>query len=70
MTRKKAPLGEERITGETCPESGLWEVVALKMHGEWLVLPHDQRTTGPFAVNNRFPPYKRACAKWALKIYG
>jgi hypothetical protein len=54
-TRK--PLGTLARTGETCPESGVWEAQA------------SPSTTAPIAKGNRMPPYKGAAVAWKLIRY-
>lgn len=54
---RKFPLGTTRKTGETCPESGVWETLS------------NPSTTAPIAVGNRFPPYNGQAVTWRLKAY-
>ncbi|MBP1885124.1 hypothetical protein J2Z50_003414 [Ensifer mexicanus] len=53
----KKPIGTTARTGETCPESGDWEVVG------------SPTTTGPFAKGNRMPPYRGEAVTWRLIRY-
>lgn len=53
----KAPLGTTAKTGEICPESGVWEVVAA------------DSTTAPIAKGDRMPPYKNQAVTWKLIQY-
>lgn len=55
-TTKKAPIGTKQNTGETCVESGKWEV-------------QGGATTAPIAKGNRMPPYKERAVTWVLKEY-
>jgi hypothetical protein len=51
------PLGTTAKTGETCPESGVWEVVSYPS------------TTAPIARGNRMPPYNGQAVRWKLIRY-
>lgn len=51
-TRK--PIGTTARTGETCPESGVWEA---------------QSTIAAIAEGNRMPPYNGAAVTWKLIRY-
>ncbi|XEN34747.1 hypothetical protein M728_005408 (plasmid) [Ensifer sp. WSM1721] len=53
----KKPIGTTARTGETCPESGDWEVVG------------SPTTTAPIAKSNRMPPYKGEAVTWKLIRY-
>ena len=53
-TRK--PIGTTAQTGETCPESGVWQ-------------PRGYTTTAPIAKGNRMPPYDGKAVTWVLKQY-
>lgn len=53
-TRK--PIGTTAQTGETCPESGVWQ-------------PRGYTTTAPIAKSNRMPPYDGKSVTWVLKQY-
>jgi hypothetical protein len=53
---KKAPIGTKQNTGETCVESGKWEVLG-------------GATTAPIAKSNRMPPYAGRAVTWVLKEY-
>jgi hypothetical protein len=53
----KAPLGTTARTGETCPESGVWEVVG------------SPSTTAPIAKGNKMPPYGGKAVTWRLIRY-
>ncbi|GAY11014.1 hypothetical protein TOK_5499 [Pseudonocardia sp. N23] len=55
MARK--PIGTTARTGERCPESGVWEVLA------------PTNTTAPIAENNVMPPYRQQAVTWRLKAY-
>lgn len=50
----KKPLGTTAKTGETCPESGVWEAQATPS------------TTAPIAKNNKMPPYNGKSVTWKL----
>lgn len=50
------PLGTTRKTGETCPESGVWEVVG-------------DGSTIPLSKGETFPPHKGQAVTWRLKQY-
>lgn len=54
---RKTPIGTICRTGETCPESGVWETVT------------SPSTTAPIAKGNRFPPYQGQAVSWRLKAY-
>lgn len=54
MSRK--PIGTKARTGETCPESGVWQ-------------PEGETETAPIAEGNRMPPYKGKAVTWVLKQY-
>ncbi len=56
-TARRAPLGTTARTGESCPESGVWEVVGTPS------------TTAPIAKSNRMPPYDGKAVTWRLKAY-
>ena len=47
------PIGTTARTGETCPESGVWQPVGYS-------------TTAPIAKNNRMPPYDGKAVTWRL----
>lgn len=49
-----APIGTTARTGETCPESGVWEVTSRPS------------TTAPIAKRNRMPPYGGQAVTWKL----
>lgn len=53
----RIPLGTTRRTGETCPESGVWESQDYPS------------TTGPFAKGNVFPPHNNKAVHWKLVRY-
>lgn len=53
----RKPIGTTGKTGETCPESGVWEVVGTPS------------TTAPIAKGNTFPPYGGRAFTWRLKSY-
>ena len=55
--RSRVPLGTTAPTGQTCPESGVWEVVG------------SPSTTAPIAAGNRMPPYKGKAVTWRLIRY-
>lgn len=52
-----APLGTTANTGQSCPESGVWEVIG------W------PTTTAPIARGNTMPPYAGKSVTWRLKAY-
>lgn len=52
-----APLGTTGKTGETCPESGVWQSQT------------SPSTTIPLAKGNRFPPYNNQAVTWKLIRY-
>ena len=54
---QRKPLGTTAKTGETCPESGVWEVVGTPS------------TTAPIAKGNTMPPYAGRSVTWRLKAY-
>jgi hypothetical protein len=56
-TATRVPLGTTAKTGEVCPESGVWQVVATPS------------TTAPIAKGNRMPPYNGQAATWKLIQY-
>ena len=47
-------VGRTARTGESCPESGVWQVVGTPS------------TTAPIAVGNRMPPYGGQAVTWKL----
>lgn len=49
-----AEIGATARTGETCPESGVWQVVGTPS------------TTAPIAKGNRMPPYAGQAVTWKL----
>lgn len=51
------PLGTTAHTGQSCPESGVWEVVGTPS------------TTAPIAKHNTMPPYGGKAVAWRLKQY-
>lgn len=53
----KAPLGTTARTGQRCPESGVWQVVA------------SPSTTAPIAAGNVMPPYRGEAVVWKLTRY-
>ena len=53
----RSPIGTTARTGQTCPESGVWEVVGTPS------------TTAPIAVGNRMPPYRDGAVTWKLVRY-
>ena len=53
----KKPLGTRTMTGESCPESGIWKVVG------------NPTTTAPIAIGNRMPPYNGKAVTWELQSY-
>jgi hypothetical protein len=53
----RTPLGTVVHTGQTCPESGVWEVVGYPT------------TTAPIAKGNTMPPYGGRSVSWKLKSY-
>lgn len=55
MARK--PLGTTGKTGETCPESGVWESQS------------SPSTTIPLSKGEKFPPYNNKAVTWKLIRY-
>ncbi len=53
-TIARSPLGTRARTGESCPESGIWEVEGTPS------------TTAPIAKGNRMPPYGGKAVTWIL----
>ena len=53
---KKAPIGTQQTTGETCVESGVWQVRGTTV-------------TAPIAKHNRMPPYGGRAVYWVLIRY-
>jgi len=53
----RKPIGTLARTGETCPESGVWEAQS------------SPSTTAPIAKGNRMPPYNGAAVTWKLIRY-
>jgi len=53
----RKPLGTTARTGETCPESGVWEAQPTPS------------TTAPIAKGNRMPPYDGKAVTWKLIQY-
>lgn len=53
----RVPLGTTARTGETCPESGVWEAQSRPS------------TTAPIAKGNRMPPYNNQAVTWKLIAY-
>lgn len=53
----KTPLGTTRTTGQTSPESGVWEVVGTPS------------TTAPISKGETFPPYGGKSVTWKLIAY-
>lgn len=51
------PLGTTGKTGETCPESGVWQAQSTPS------------TTIPLAKGNQFPPYDNKAVTWKLIRY-
>ncbi len=56
-TATRVPLGTIAKTGESCPESGVWQVVGTPS------------TTAPIAKGNRMPPYDGKAVSWKLIQY-
>jgi hypothetical protein len=56
-TVAKMPIGTTRTTGQTCPESGVWQTL------------DSPSTTGPFAKGNTFPPHNGRAVTWKLIRY-
>lgn len=54
---EKKPLGTTAKTGQTCPESGVWQALTTPA------------TTAPIAVGNTMPPYKKKGVTWKLVRY-
>ena len=52
-TTARYPIGTTARTGETCPESGVWQPVGYN-------------TTAPIARGNRMPPYAGMAVTWRL----
>lgn len=57
LSTSRVPLGTTARTGQTCPESGIWEVVG------------SPSTTAPISKGNTMPPYNGAAVSWKLKQY-
>jgi hypothetical protein len=55
-TTTKVPLGTKQHTGETCRESGVWQV-------------QGGATTAPIAKFNTMPPYGGKAVAWVLIRY-
>ena len=53
----RTPIGTIAHTGETCPESGVWEAQS------------NPSTTAPIAKGNRMPPYNGRAVDWKLIAY-
>ncbi|WP_291529843.1 hypothetical protein [Bacteroides sp. UBA939] len=53
----RAPIGTTASTGQKCPESGVWQVVAYPT------------TTAPIAKGNTMPPYSGKAVTWKLIQY-
>ena len=53
----RLPIGTKAKTGEVCPESGVWRVVA------------PDSTTAPIAKGDRMPPYRQKAVTWELTRY-
>lgn len=53
----RKPIGTTATTGESCPESGIWEVVGTPS------------TTAPIAEGNKMPPYNGKAVTWKLIRY-
>jgi len=49
-----AEIGTTARTGQTCPESGVWQVVG------------SSTTTAPIAKGNTMPPYGGQAVTWKL----
>ena len=49
-----AEIGSTARTGQTCPESGVWQVVG------------SPSTTAPIAKGNTMPPYAGTSVTWKL----
>ncbi len=56
-TTARKPIGTTVRTGQTCPESGVWEVV------------EPPTTTAPIAKGNTMPPYRNRAVTWRLIRY-
>ena len=54
---QRNPIGLVARTGETCPESGIWQTLS------------SPPTTAPIAKGNRMPPYNGAAVTWKLIRY-
>lgn len=57
LGRSRVPLGSTAKTGETCPETRVWQVVGTPT------------TTAPIAKGNRMPPYGSRAVTWKLTKY-
>ncbi|GGY91404.1 hypothetical protein GCM10011614_02600 [Novosphingobium colocasiae] len=53
----KKPIGTTSHTGETCPESGVWQSMDVPS------------TTAPIAKGNRMPPHNGRAVTWKLIRY-
>jgi hypothetical protein len=50
----RLPLGTTARTGQTCPESGVWNVIG------------NPSTTAPIAKGDTMPPYNGQAVTWQL----
>jgi hypothetical protein len=53
----RKPIGTMARTGETCPESGVWQSMDAPS------------TTAPIAKGNRMPPHNQQAVTWKLISY-
>lgn len=54
---QKHPLGTVAITGQSCPESGVWKSM------------DSPSTTAPIAKSNTMPPHNGRAVSWSLIAY-
>ena len=56
MNKRQHPIGTPVNTGQTCPESGVWQVA-------------NATETAPIAKGNKMPPYNGKAVTWILIQY-
>ncbi|OYY46050.1 MAG: hypothetical protein B7Y08_04500 [Rhodospirillales bacterium 24-66-33] len=71
--QKKVPIGTRCMTGQVCPESGVWKAVAELPFGQselaLAISPSMDPRRAPIAIGNRFPPYRGVAVTWVLTAY-